>query len=682
MSVRAAIRFLSIPLTITTTLLAAALAFGGHDDVTRLKIWIYFTDRGEASAADLAAAVEAAPVTPRSLERRRIRGTGPLTDVHDVPVCAAYVERVRSEGCEIRHHSKYLNAVSALATPEQVSHIRALPFVRKVTPVRTYRRSLPEQPFDGVSNAAGGGDGLRVPAQLDYGPSAGQLNQINVIPLHEANYHGEGVIVGVFDTGFMLRHEVFQHLDVLAEWDFIFNDGNTENEPEDTSSLQHDHGTRVLSTIAGFKEGQLIGPAYAATYILAKTERRIEEIVDEEDDFVRALEWADSLGVDVVSSSLGYYVWYDFSDLDGNTAITTVACDIAASKGITICTAAGNERYSSWGHIIAPADGDSVIAVGGVTDTGALAYFSSPGPTADGRIKPDVSARAQSVTTALSTDSLAYTSSSSGTSFSTPLVAGACALILQKNPEWGPMDVLEALRAEASQSDSPDNDLGWGIINAYQSALHNPNTGINAITLNVVLSGHDVTGEVFNGYPSSQTVDVLRHKLSADGNGYESSHAVRNSVVVPGSSLTSFEDRGVAGGVYLYVVRLSDGTGEEMDAVQVEVQYGASLLQSAPNPFVTGAYPETTIRYAVGGTPAAPGSTVPIDRYSEVRLEVFDVRGARVATLVDEIQSPGEYTVGWDGRSDRGTPVASGVYFYRLEAPGQVLTQKLVLIRR
>jgi subtilisin family serine protease len=681
MSTRTAIRFSSIPLAITATLLAAALAFGGRDDVTHSKVWIYFIDRGEGSAAELATAVEAAPVTARSLERRRVRGTGRLTDIHDVPVSAAYVERVRVEGCVIRHRSKYLNAVSALATPDQVSHIRALPFVRKVTPVRTYRRSLPEQPLDGVSNAAGSGDELRVPAQLDYGPSAGQLNQINVIPLHEANYHGEGVIVGVFDTGFMLRHEAFQHLDVLAEWDFIFNDGNTENEPEDTSSLQHNHGTQVLSTIAGFKEGQLIGPAYAATYILAKTERRIEEVVGEEDDFVRALEWADSLGADIVSSSLGYYAWYDFSDLDGNTAVTTVACDIAVSKGITICTAAGNERYSSWGHIIAPADGDSVIAVGGVTDTGALAYFSSPGPTADGRIKPDVAAQGQSVTTVLATDSTAYTSTASGTSFSTPLVAGACALILQKNPEWGPMDVLEALREEASQSASPDNDLGWGIIDAHQSALHNPNTGINAVTLNVVLRGNDVTGEVFNGFSSSQIVDVVRNKLRVDG-GYESSHAVRNSVVVPGSSLTSFEDRGVAGGVYDYVVRLSGGTGEELDAVRVEVQYGASLSQNAPNPFVTGMSAQTTIRYAVGGTPAAPGRAIPIDRYSEVLLEVYDVSGARVATLVDEIKSPGEYTVGWDGLSDRGSPVASGVYFYRLQAPGQVLTQKLVLIRR
>jgi len=678
MTIRAAIRLSTVPLIITTTLLAAAAAFSGHDNATPSKVWVYFIDHGEGSSQELADAIERAPVSPRSLERRRTRGSGSVTDIHDVAVCDAYLDRIRAEGCIVRHSSKYLNAVSVLATSDQLSNIRASIFVKKVVPVRSFRRSVPDDRIDGFSRES---KSAPVEAALDYGPSFGQLNQINVIPLHDSDYHGEGIMIGVFDTGFMLRHEAFRHLDVEAEWDFIFDDDNTENEPEDPSSGQHNHGTQVLSTIAGFTEGQLIGPAYAATYVLAKTERMFEEVVGEEDDFVRALEWADSIGVDIVSSSLGYYSWYDFSDLDGNTAITTIACDIAAGKGITVCTAAGNERNSFWGHIIAPSDGDSVIAVGGVDATGVVNSFSSPGPTADGRIKPDVSARGSGVTTAIAFDSLAYSSSSSGTSFSTPLVAGACALILQRNPEWGPMDVLEALREEASQTDTPDNDLGWGIINAHQSALYNPNTGINAITMDVSLRGNYVSGAIFNGFPSSRTLDVLRHKFRQDGNGYESTETILNSTVVPGSSLTSFEDRLEFGGVYEYVVQLTNDPLDQT-AVTVSVQFGASLAQSAPNPFVVGAVAETAIRFSIGGAPPVPGQAPQIESYAEVRLEVFDVRGARVATLVDDIKSPGEYTVGWDGMSDRGNPVASGVYFYRLDAPGQVLTQKLVLIRR
>jgi hypothetical protein len=686
MNIREAIRHSTLSLLILTTALAAVAESTDRDNLTHSKVWIYFADHGEASPQALAAAVEEAPVSARSLERRRLRGRGPATDIHDVPVYPAYVDRVRSEGCVVRHTSKYLNAVSALVTPGQIETIRALPFVSKVEPVRSYRRRAPEERrerFEGESAPAPSreGDAIRTPAALDYGASFNQVNQINVVPLHDSGYHGEGIMIGVFDTGFNLRHEAFQHLDVEAQWDFIFHDGNTENEPSDLSPSQHNHGTQVLSAMAGFKEGQLIGPAYAATFVLAKTERMFEEVVGEEDDFVRALEWADSIGVDIVSSSLGYYVWYDFSDLDGNTAITTIACDIAAGKGITVCTAAGNQRGSSvWPYIIAPADGDSVIAVGAVNSTGAVTYFSSPGPTADGRIKPDVAALGQGVTTVSPNDSLGYLSSN-GTSFSTPLVAGACALILQRNAGWGPMDVLEALRREGSQSDSPDNDLGWGIIDAHRSALYDPTAVINAIALDVTRSGDEVSGSVFNGNSTSQTVDVVRYKWLPGGGGYQSSKNIETGVVLPGSSSVSFRDRLESGGVYDYVVRMTDDPVSQTARVTIKYSYSIALAQNRRNPFQPSLSGETVIEYTVGGVPTAPGEEAPIGSYGEIKLELYDISGARVATLVDDIKSPGVYTVGWDGRSDRGTPVASGVYFYRLQGFGQSLTRKLVLIR-
>ncbi len=667
----------------------------GDSDVTHLKIWVYFTDHGESSPEDLAAAIESVQLSERSLERRRVRGAGAVRDIHDLPVHGEYLDRLRDEGCTLKKPSKYLNAVSVIATPEQITTIRMLPFVKKVEPVRRYRRSAPDVRFEEQSRAGGphSTDAPATPAMLDYGPSFNQVNQINVVSLHDAGYHGEGIMIGVFDTGFMLRHEAFQHLDVEAEWDFIFDDGNTENEPGDLSASQHDHGTRTLSTMAGFAEGKLIGTAYAATYVLAKTERMFEEVVGEEDDFVRALEWVDSIGVDIVSASLGYFRFdnaadnYTFADLDGNTAITTVACDIAVGKGITVCTAAGNERTTSWGHIIAPSDGDSVIAVGAVDAAGQLSSFSSPGPSADGRIKPDIAAMGTRVTTAVSSDSTGYTSYSSGTSFSTPIAGGAIALILQWVDEntvlsWGPMDVLQALRTEASQSDSPDNDLGWGIIDAYQSALRSDSAvGItDAISMDISLTGNVVRGSVFNGNSTTQTVNVLRQKLRSGGS-YEDAVTVAPGVVVAGSSSSAFEDRLQEGGVYEYSLRLPDNPDFVFGETTVTFQYGITLDQSAPNPFSAASGAETTIRYSIGGVPAAPGQPAPIGTYSDVRLEIFDVRGARVATLVDGIQSPGEYTVGWSGMSDTGNAVASGVYFYRLETPGQVLTRKMVLVR-
>jgi subtilisin family serine protease len=308
------------------------------------------------------------------------------------------------------------------------------------------------------------------PSSLDYGSSLGQLDMINVITLHDVGLNGQGILIAVLDTGFNRRHESLIHLDVVAERDFVNNDPVTENEPEDPYS-QHNHGTAVLSVLAGYAPGNLIGPAWGASFALAKTEQVAVEIQQEEDDYVSALEWADSLGASIVSSSLGYYDWYTYEDMDGNTAVTTIAADIAAAHGITVITAAGNEGPLPWPGIIAPADGDSVVAVGGVESSGVIWSSSSRGPTFDGRIKPDVCAQAASVYVASAVGSTSYYSGS-GTSFATPLVAGAAALCLQMNPEWTPIDLRDALRSSGDHSSNPDNEYGWGIIDAHMAALY------------------------------------------------------------------------------------------------------------------------------------------------------------------------------------------------------------------
>jgi hypothetical protein len=367
--------------------------------------------------------------------------------------------------------------------------------------------------------------------------------------------------------------------------------------------------------------------------------------------------------------------------MDGNTAITTVGCDIAVSKGISICVAAGNENGSSWNHIIAPSDGDSVIAVGAVDVNGVVASFSSRGPSYDGRIKPDVSARGVSTRCVTPWDSLAYTTSS-GTSLSTPLVGGACALVLQLNPDWGPMDLLPALRSEASQSESPDTVLGWGIIDTYQTAMGDVSGVMDSFSLDVALSGKVVAGTIYNGNSSAQIVDVVRRKWRQDRNGYEATDIIDERVAVLGSSSTAFSDRLASGGLYEYFLRLSDQPLiQQTEGVTVSLPFGVSLGYNVPNPFLPGKVAETVISYTVSGAPPASGTGVPTGAYSDVRLEIFNVRGARVATLVNDIKPPGVYNVSWDGRSDRGDPVASGVYFYRLRAPGHVITHKIVLIR-
>jgi serine protease AprX len=450
---------------------------------TTIKAWIYFADKGEHIESKIIAAK--AELTPRALRRRsKSRGTKNLVDFKDVPVNQSYLQKIKSKVQRIRHKSRWLNAVSVEVTGISLQEIEKFSFVKKIDIVHESRKLEPL-----LVEKIPTGSRQSNETQLDYGPSFDQNNQINTIPLHDMGYDGSGVLVCMLDAGFNdLHHEALDQLNILHTWDFVNGDSIVEDQPGQLGSGYH--GTYTLSTLAGFDEGQLIGPAYGADFILAKTEitdsagifyeRHIEE-----DNWVAGAEWADSLGADIISSSVGYldqftngepdYTW---QDMDGNTTIVTIGADIAASRGILVVNSAGNEGQATppANTLIGPADGDSVLAVGAVSSSGSRASFSSMGPTADGRIKPDVMARGVSVVSASPTNSVGFVGVS-GTSLSCPLVAGAAALVLQVNPTWTNMQVLEALRNTADNASSPNNSYGWGIINAYDAAFYSP-TGI------------------------------------------------------------------------------------------------------------------------------------------------------------------------------------------------------------
>ncbi|MFH1845918.1 MAG: S8 family serine peptidase [bacterium] len=450
--------------------------FPGRQADGRYVVWVYFRDKG-IDDAELPAALATAEarLDERALRRRtKTRHAGEaLVGRMDLPVQPRYLEQVVTCGATLRRQSRWLNATSVLATREQIQQLAGLSCVQRLDLVGRHRPqpeelfSAQDQPKRISPRIPGARAGSR--DDIDYGESLTGLAQINVPAVHAAGYDGTGVIIGLLDTGFSLTHRCLDQVPVLAQWDFVNDDGVVADEEGDPDGA-HDHGTKVLSVLAGFADGELVGPAFGATVALAKTEDVADEIPAEEDNWVAGIEWLESIGVDLVSSSIGYDNWYGFPDLDGNTAACTIAGDLAVSLGVVVCNSAGNERYVT-GHIIAPADGDSIIAVGAVRDDGDYAYFSSPGPTFDGRIKPDICALGfGNHVVSTSTDST-YTVSS-GTSLSCPLAAGVAALLLSRAPELTPMQIREALRETADWAGYPDNDYGWGIIDALAALTY------------------------------------------------------------------------------------------------------------------------------------------------------------------------------------------------------------------
>lgn len=444
-----------------TLRLEAALASARADETQ--PVWVFFRDKGETAAP--------VALTPRALARRQARGSLPLVGAADAPVAPAYLAEV-GRIAHVRHASRWFNAASVDATPAQVEALGALPFVERLDLVRRFRRQ--PEPADAPAEGGKLRASARRPAAIDYGLSLGQLEQIGVPTLHRAGYDGTGVMVAIFDAGFdNLAHEAFATTRILAQYDFVNGDLDVANGAD---RGEGSHGTNTLSVIGGYREGMLVGPAFGATFILGKTEDTTRETPVEEDHWAAAAEWAEAAGADVISSSLGYSD-YDAGfrsltprDLDGDTAISTRAADLAAERGVVVVNSAGNQGFDPVQNTLgAPADGHGVIAVGAVDAAGRRASFSSVGPSADGRVKPDVAAQGVAVVAAGSGSRTGYRLVN-GTSFSCPLTAGVAALLVQIHPTRTAAEIRDAIRASGSQAGAPDNLLGYGIVDATRAA--------------------------------------------------------------------------------------------------------------------------------------------------------------------------------------------------------------------
>jgi len=450
------------------------------------KGWVFFRDKGLAEPARLAESLRRAELDldPRARARRELRRTLPgLVDVRDVPVSREHVRRVLDTGVELVVESSWLNAVSVRGTAEQFHALAELPFVARVQPVRRGVR------LDGPGSQtapAGGASGTGAsPRTVDYGLSGPQLEQLNLVAVHERGFTGRGVVIGVLDTGFHRGHEAFQHpgheIDVLAEHDFLDGDPFTGFEPGDPVA-QHNHGTMVLGTLAAYLPGVLMGGAFDASYVLVKTEDVTSEYAQEEDFYVAGLQFIEAHGADVATSSLGYIDWYTQDDLDGLTAVTTIAVNVATANGLHCCTAAGNNGHDadpSTSSLLAPGDAFDVVTCGAVELDEQTVDFSSDGPTADGRTKPELMALGRLVMTNCAHQDVDCTTDTGGTSFATPLIASTVACLVQAHPGWAPATMRARLFEHASVflatgTFDPAYVRGYGIPDALLTCLSGP----------------------------------------------------------------------------------------------------------------------------------------------------------------------------------------------------------------
>jgi serine protease AprX len=347
----------------------------------------------------------------------------------------------------------------------------------------------------------------------DLVPYDRPVTMVNGYPLHNSGYIGKGILIAVLDGGFSDADQISSLINlrnrkgIKATYDFVEN-----NEFVYSSSS---HGTAVLSVLTGKIKGQIEGTAQGADYMLLKTEDVQSEFPCEEDFWAAGAEFADSSGADIISSSLGYYNFddpslnYKVSDLDGKTAFVTRVADIAASKGILVVNSAGNERTANWRRIIFPSDGYSVIAVGAVDGNNLISTFSSAGPSADGRIKPDNTTMGVSVPVQTSATSIGR---SNGTSFSCPVLSGMAACLMQAVPLALNTDIIEALHSAADRYNTPDSLYGYGIPDMVIALAKLQDQYVKVPDEEIIAGPNPTMGDIeliFREPPGALTIEII-----------------------------------------------------------------------------------------------------------------------------------------------------------------------------
>jgi serine protease AprX len=465
--------------------------------------WVYFSDKECDTSISL---------SNKSLERRLRQNI--QIDIHDYTICQDYIDSLKNQGIVIRNYSRWLNAISISVDSENIlDKISKYSFVKYIKPVKRFinnhQMTLKDVSFLNPL--------FRMSMSFPYGSSFNQIDMLGGVDLHNEGFLGDGIVIAVFDAGFtsVQTLPVFDNLwnnnQILDTYDFVDNDIDVFGGSS--------HGTMVLSTMGGYMVDSLIGTAPEASYMLFRTEDSNLETLIEEDNWAAAAEYADSAGVDIINSSLGYTILYDdtlnshsYADMDGNSTIITKAADLAASRGILVINSAGNSGSNDWYYIGAPADGDSVLSVGAVNAFGDIASFSSRGPSYDGRIKPNVCAQG---VLAVVADLDSTIRVANGTSFSAPIIAGLSACL------WGAlstdiinidnMTLFQSIQQSAHLFQNPNDSLGYGIPNFYQAYLNSLSLSDDMNNINLYPNPYLDKFSIYNHLHSKLQIDIFNN---------------------------------------------------------------------------------------------------------------------------------------------------------------------------
>lgn len=467
-------------------------------------------------------------LTQRAIERRTRQGID--MDITDIPVDPVYIQGVIATGATLIIRVKWINGIIIETNSQNVlAAITDLIYVSEIVQVndplskkKSFDKFAGEESFPLKST------------QLDpiYGSAFNQIDMVNGISLHENGYKGDGIVIAILDAGFtnVDTRTIFKSLwdstQILGTYDFV--------DPSTNVFSDHSHGTMVLSVMGGDLPGVFLGTAPEADFWLLRTEDNNSEFIIEEYNWIAGAAFADSVGADIISSSLGYYEFDDdstshaWADLDGNTIPVTKGADLAASKGILVVNSAGNEGNKAWKYLIAPSDGDSVLAIGAVYADGLITSFSSYGLETDSRVKPNIVAQGGS--TVLANVYADDIQTASGTSFSAPLIAGMMACLWQAKPNANNMELIHAVEQSSSKFSTPDNRYGYGIPDFSSAQLllnvndnHSSNNAFLVIPNPVSTDCYIQWNQSENNFESFELIDIqgriIKNELLNNSNG-------------------------------------------------------------------------------------------------------------------------------------------------------------------